>query len=152
MVTSAGFAHVGLSVSDMDRSLLFWQDGLGLELLMRQEKAGGYLEAITGEQGAHTFQANLAFSGNVARLELLQYLAPKREGVYLMPAQVGGGHVAVYTDEIHVLVARLVGRGGVAVSAPISVDTGANKGTSAVYIRDPDGHILELIQPGPLTI
>jgi catechol 2,3-dioxygenase-like lactoylglutathione lyase family enzyme len=33
------------------------------------------------------------------------------------------------------------------VSEPVAVDSGANAGGSAVYVRDPDGHVLELFTP-----
>jgi catechol-2,3-dioxygenase len=32
-------------------------------------------------------------------------------------------------------------------SGPIEVDTGANRGSLALYLRDPDGIVLELFQP-----
>ena len=43
--------HTGLTVADLDRSLHFWRDAMGMEELFQQEKAGSYLEAIVGEPG-----------------------------------------------------------------------------------------------------
>jgi hypothetical protein len=37
------------------------------------------------------------------------------------------------------------------VSGPVEVDTGANAGGAALYLKDPDGITMELFQPGPGT-
>lgn len=55
--------HTGLTVSDLECSLHFWRDAMGMEVLFHQEKAGGYLDAIVGEPGAHVRMAHLAFGG-----------------------------------------------------------------------------------------
>src|SRR5215469_5131426 len=49
--------HVGLKVGDMDRSLRFYCDGLGLELLRRSDKAPGVASAVirVGSQEMNLF-------------------------------------------------------------------------------------------------
>jgi hypothetical protein len=39
--------------------------------------------------------------------------------------------------------------GGRPFTGPVAVDTGANRGGRALYVRDPDGHVVELFQPPP---
>jgi catechol 2,3-dioxygenase-like lactoylglutathione lyase family enzyme len=51
--------HTGLTISDLNRSLRFWRDAMGMQVLFQQEKKGGYLEAIVGEPGAHVRNAQL---------------------------------------------------------------------------------------------
>jgi len=46
------FSHVTVRVSDIDRSLLFYRDGLGLRVLFDVVLAGAGLEAVTGARGA----------------------------------------------------------------------------------------------------
>jgi catechol 2,3-dioxygenase-like lactoylglutathione lyase family enzyme len=41
--------HTGLTISNLERSLLFWRDAMGMTVLFEQEKTGGYIEAIVGE-------------------------------------------------------------------------------------------------------
>jgi catechol 2,3-dioxygenase-like lactoylglutathione lyase family enzyme len=41
--------HTGFTVGDLDRSLSFYRDLLGLETLAEQEKKGGYLDGIPVE-------------------------------------------------------------------------------------------------------
>ena len=136
--------HTGLTVSDLDRSLAFWRDALGMEVVMQQEKQGGYLEAIVCEHGAHVHMAHLAFEPDGPRIELFQYLAPSGGKAELRPADVGFSHVCVLCDDVEVLLARLVEAGGRPFTDVIEVDTGANAGGRCVYLRDPDGHVVEL--------
>jgi catechol 2,3-dioxygenase-like lactoylglutathione lyase family enzyme len=53
----------------------------------------------------------------------------------------------VACDDLDALLERLVAAGGEAVSEPVVVDSGANAGSRAVYVRDPDGHTVELFTP-----
>jgi catechol 2,3-dioxygenase-like lactoylglutathione lyase family enzyme len=140
------FHHVGLTVSDLDRSLAFWRDALGMETVMSQEKQGGYLEAIVREPGAHVRMAHLAFEPDGPRVELFQYLAPAGGRLVGRPADVGFAHVAILVDDIRGTLDRLVAAGGQPLSDVIEVDTGANAGGLCLYLRDPDGHVLELFQ------
>jgi len=136
--------HTGLTVADLDRSLHFWRDAMGMEVVFQQEKAGGYLEAIVGEPGAHVRMAHLAFGGEGPRIELFQYLAPSGGQHRLRPADVGFAHVCVACDDLDERLERLVAAGGTPFSEPVEVDTGVNKGGRSVYLRDPDGHVVEL--------
>jgi catechol 2,3-dioxygenase-like lactoylglutathione lyase family enzyme len=136
--------HTGLTVADLDRSLHFWRDAMGMEVVFQQEKAGGYLEAIVGEPGAHVRMAHLAFGGEGPRIELFQYLVPTGGQHRLRPADVGFAHVCVACDDLDERLERLVAAGGRPFSEPVEVDTGVNKGGRSVYLRDPDGHVVEL--------
>jgi catechol 2,3-dioxygenase-like lactoylglutathione lyase family enzyme len=140
-------AHTGLTVSDLDRSLAFWRDALGLVEAFTQEKQGGYLEAIVQVPGAHVRMAHLEFPGGGHRIELFEYVAPPGVRVTLRPCDVGFAHVCVAVDEIEPLLARLEAAGGTPFSPPVEVDTGANRGGRGMYLRDPDGHVVELFTP-----
>ena len=141
--------HTGLTVRDLGRSLAFYRDTLGMEVLFEQEKTGGYLADIVGYPGAHVRMAHLAFPGDTQRLELFEYVVPEGRGAPGEPRDVGITHVCLRVDEIDELYVRLVAAGATPLSEPILVDTGANAGGRGVYVRDPDGTILELFQPRP---
>jgi catechol 2,3-dioxygenase-like lactoylglutathione lyase family enzyme len=138
--------HTGLTVRDLDRSLAFYRDTLGMETVFEQEKEGGYLAAIVGYPGAHVRMAHLAFPGDRHRLELFQYLEPEPRGEPGEPRDVGITHVCLLVDDIAALHARLRAGGIAFYSDPVVVDTGANAGGIGVYVRDPDGITLELFQ------
>jgi catechol 2,3-dioxygenase-like lactoylglutathione lyase family enzyme len=145
----ARMAHTGLTVSDLERSLGFWRDALGMVEAFSQEKQGGYLEAILAEPGAHVLMTHLEFPGGGHRIELFEFVAPEGQHVRPRPRDVGFSHVCVAVDDIEAVLARLLAAGGQALSPPIDVDTGANRGGRGVYVRDPDGHVVELFTPPP---
>jgi catechol 2,3-dioxygenase-like lactoylglutathione lyase family enzyme len=138
--------HTGLTVRDLDRSLSFYRDTLGMETVFEQEKEGGYLAAIVGYPGAHVRMAHLAFPGDSHRLELFQYLTPASRSEAGEPCDVGITHVCLVVDDIAALYERLRTAGVDFYSEPVQVDTGANAGGMGVYLRDPDGITLELFQ------
>jgi len=104
--------HTGLTISDLQRSLRFWRDGMGMEMLFEQEKAGGYLEAIVGEPGAHVRMAHLAFGDDGTRIELFQYVAPSGGQHLQRPADLGFAHICVACDDLDDRLERLIAAGG----------------------------------------
>jgi len=138
--------HTGLTVRDLDRSLGFYRDLLGMEVVMAQEKQGGYLAAIVGYEGAHVRMAHLAFPGDAHRIELFQYLEPPGRGDAGEPRDIGITHVCLLVEDLRAMHERLSEAGIDFYSAPVEVDTGANAGGLCLYLRDPDGITLELFQ------
>ena len=141
--------HAGMTVSDLDRALGFWRDALGMETVVDQESRGGYFEAIVGEHDVVVRTHHLAFGGQGARVELFEFVSPSGGQHRSRPADVGFAHVCVAVDEgLDDLVARLLEAGGTtATPEPVVIDRGANAGGRALYLRDPDGHVLELFEP-----
>jgi catechol 2,3-dioxygenase-like lactoylglutathione lyase family enzyme len=141
--------HTGYTVSDLDASLGFYRDLLGLEVVATQEKQGGYLAAIVGYPEAHVRMAHLRVPGDEHVVELFEYLAPTgaRSG-RLEPRDVGTSHLCLVVDDLPALYERLLEAGvDTFVSPPVEVDTGINTGGYALYLRDPDGIPVELFQP-----
>jgi catechol 2,3-dioxygenase-like lactoylglutathione lyase family enzyme len=140
--------HTGLTVADLDRSVAFYHDLLGCEVLATQEKEGGYLAAIVGYPDAHVRMAHLRVPGSEHVIELFQYLSPPGDRADVEPRNVGASHLCFIVDDLEALYDSLLGRGVRSfVSRPVEVDTGINRGGLALYLRDPDGITVELFQP-----
>lgn len=138
--------HTGLTVRDLERSLAFYRDTLGMDLVFAQEKEGGYLARIVGYPDAHVRMAHLAFPGDSHRIELFEYVTPTPRGDAGEPRDVGITHVCLAVEDVAALHARLAAAGIDFNSEPVEVDTGANAGGLGLYLRDPDGITLELFQ------
>lgn len=150
MTEARSLHHTGFTVSDLGRSLAFYRDQLGFEVVFEQEKRGGYLATIVGYPDAHVRMAHLRLPGSDHRLELFEYVSPEMTRDDTEPRRIGPTHVCIVVDDLARMYERLRGREDVAFfSAPVEVDTGVNRGSSALYLRDPDGIILELYQPPP---
>src|SRR5438105_15960349 len=91
--------HTGFTVSNLERSLAFWQDVLGFELSHRAHHTGDLASEVTGVLGAEISLAVLKAPGH--RIELLEYHAPPdRKRVNLRPCDVGSVHVALIVDNL----------------------------------------------------
>ncbi len=141
--------HTGYTVANLERSLAFYQGLLGLELVGRQDKQGGYLGEIVGHPDAHVKMAHLRVPGSGHVVELFEYVAPAGATPdHFDPPDVGTSHLCLLTDDLPALYAHLVAEGvDTFVSPPVLVDTGINTGGYGLYLRDPDGIPVELFQP-----
>jgi catechol 2,3-dioxygenase-like lactoylglutathione lyase family enzyme len=140
--------HTCYTVFDLDRSVAFYRDLLGCEVIAEQEKEGGYLAAIVGYPDAHVRMAHLRVPGAEHVIELFEYLAPAGTRADVEPRNVGASHLCFLVDDLPALYEELRAKGVDSfASPPVEVDTGVNKGGYALYLRDPDGISVELFQP-----
>ncbi len=140
--------HTGYTVSDLERSLGFYRDLLGCELLARQEKQGGYLAAIVGYPDAHVRQAHLRAPSGEHVIELFEYVQPPSTSAPIEPKLVGAAHLCFVVDDLRAVYERLRAAGVDSFfSPPVEVDTGMNAGGLGLYLRAPDGIVVELFQP-----
>ena len=119
------YLHTMVRVTDLDASLRFYQDGLGLEVLSRQDNPGGRFTlvflAVPGDRNA---QVELTFNWD-----------PE--------TYVGGrnfGHLAYAVDDIYALCARLQAHG-------VTIQRPPRDGFMA-FVRSPDNISIELLQRG----
>ncbi len=139
--------HTGITVSDLERSLDFWQTVLGFELSHRAHQKGEMAEEITGVPGAEISIAVLKAPGH--KIELLQYLAPpdRKQHVDLRTCDVGSMHIALTVDNLDAVLSAIAASGWKAVGKPQTLQSGPNAGKRVVYVRDPDGTTIEFMQP-----
>lgn len=121
--------HTMLRVGDLERSLQFYCDVLGMSLLRRKDYPGG--------------KFTLAFVG----------YGPESEGAVLELTHNWGvgsydlgdayGHVAIGVEDIYGTCEAIKARGGEVVREPGPMQHGT---TVIAFIKDPDGYKIELIQ------
>ena len=151
MSAAPTFHHTGLTVSDIERALGFWGEALGGTIVVRQEQHGGYFGAIIGESDAHVKMAQLELRPGGHRVELFEFAGNHTRDRYTRPVEVGFAHICIATDDVEAVMSRLEAAGGSRVSDAVEIDDGVNAGGRAVYVRDPDGHVVEVFQP-PLQV
>ncbi|MGC9961252.1 MAG: VOC family protein [Acidimicrobiales bacterium] len=141
-----GIHHVGITVADLDRSVAFYQDLLGMELLDLSEDED--VAAVVGIPGARVRAADLN-AGNGQVLELLQYKVPKAQATVPDPDTIGSCHVSFQVDDLSAAIARLSRAGGGTMGDVAALTEGQVwTGCTVVYARDPDGMIIELMERG----
>ena len=142
--------HTGVTVSNLDRSIRFYRDQLGLELVT------GPTEVFSGEalsRGLGVPEAELrlaVFKVGDGSLELLEYVNPPSPVERPMPPNtLGAMHVAFRVDDVHSKVKELTAKGVKFLSPPNVVTDGPLAGWTWVYFLDPDGITVELIEYNP---
>jgi catechol 2,3-dioxygenase-like lactoylglutathione lyase family enzyme len=134
------FNHVGHCVRDLERSKRFYVEALGFEPwydLTLDDQPTGQLLRVKEPVGLQCIY--LRRDGFV--LELLHFagagVAPGQERVV---NELGLTHISVSVDDVPATCARVVEHGGEVL---VDTDIGA-----AVFVRDPDGQLLELLTMG----
>ena len=138
-----GMAHTSFTVSDIDKSVAFYRDALGMELLFQSEASGPSVETILGMPGARLKGAHLK-AGNHT-LELLQYLSPEGRPYDRRTCDIGSGHIAFLVQDINEAYKTLSAQGVHFKSAPQGIEEGGEPHW-VCYMTDPDGISLELYQ------
>jgi catechol 2,3-dioxygenase-like lactoylglutathione lyase family enzyme len=138
--------HLGLTVSNLERSLRFYVLGLGFEIVARQSSDAKYLE-LTGYEDVEISVALVRLPGNIVLLEIIEYIhpadAPVREPGTAAP---GSSHFCLAVPDLVAALDRAENFGGMRVTDPVDIDSGVNRGGRAVYLRDPDGYTVEFFQ------
>ncbi len=147
-VTEPSVAAIGLTVSDLDRSVEFFTSVLGFERVAEREDVGEAVERLTGVFGAHTRTARLRLGAE--EVELTEFLAPR--GRPVPPDSRSNDrwfqHIAIVVRDMDAAYARLrEHRVRFVSSAPQRLpDWNPNAGgIRAFYFQDADAHNLELI-------
>jgi catechol 2,3-dioxygenase-like lactoylglutathione lyase family enzyme len=138
------FNHVGISVADIDRSIAFYRDMLGLQQLCEVFPFGGdQFEAIMDIPGV-TGRMCMIGNGHL-QLELFEFDGARAKDPEYPVSDRGYSHFGVEVDDIAATFARLEAAGTRIHSPIITFNQG---GMQAAYCRDPDGNVFEILQPG----
>jgi catechol 2,3-dioxygenase-like lactoylglutathione lyase family enzyme len=132
--------HVGLSVTNLERSLGFYRDLLGLEVAALRNFEGEKFETILGLDGVRGRVALL--KGPNIRVELFEFAhpSPKVADPHRPVCDRGITHFCIEVSDVSTMYDRLRAAGVPFHSAPVDFSGEA----TAVYGRDPDGNVFEL--------
>jgi len=141
--------HLGLTVADIERSIEFYRDTLGMELIRRRPSVTAhYVAKQTGYAAVELNVASFRVSPNAKQtLEIVQYIS--NEGLPSDQATncPGNSHLCILVDDLQECYDDLLAQGVRFKSTPIEITEGPNQGGFVVYFNDPDGYTLELFQP-----
>lgn len=146
--------HFSFTVSDIQRSIAFYRDILGMELVHTQEQANPYTRKLVGYPDAHLKVAMLKTPADTCSpsthvLELVEYVAPRGVKIDTATRNAGSAHLAFVVDDIFAAYESLRRQGVRFRSEPVAIEAGANRGGYTVYFLDPDDITLEIVQPPP---
>ncbi|MGE7907511.1 VOC family protein [Peribacillus sp. NPDC094092] len=142
-----GFIHSGITVKNLERALDFYVNILGFELLSTQVANSDYIFDIVEIPGLK--EINIAFvqipGGHV--IELLEYVGIDTYSGSSRSCDYGTGHICLLVENLEEMFSELKAKGVQFKSKKVAhITVGANTGSKAVYMLDPDGYILELME------
>jgi catechol 2,3-dioxygenase-like lactoylglutathione lyase family enzyme len=137
------FSHVGISVGDIDRSIAFYRDLLGMEQLCEVFPFGGeQFETIMDIPGV-TGRMCMIGKGTL-NLELFEFDGAKAKDPNHPVSDRGYSHFGVEVDDIAATYEKLKAA-DVRIHSPVITFLGG--GMKAAYCRDPDGNVFEIMEP-----
>jgi catechol 2,3-dioxygenase-like lactoylglutathione lyase family enzyme len=144
--------HVGIVVSNLDRSIAFYEALTGKKISNRDQIGGERMARVQGLEKTLIRYANLHLDN--LNIDLLEYEQPEPTQARYNNNQISAMHLCFEVDDITQAVQRLK-EAGIALSGEPMVFEEADGlqsgfGTAVAYFDDPDGTHLEVIVPqGP---
>ena len=145
--------HVGVCVRDMAESLKFYRDALGMKVI--GEKVTDITEGGTQSARLDNYAlerntrhwVSLAYGdGMTPTLTLTSHPGERADGSPILLDQVGISHISFGVDDVASLVDELEAKGYRLAGARDSF-TDANGEISSIYVRDPDGILVQFNTP-----
>jgi catechol 2,3-dioxygenase-like lactoylglutathione lyase family enzyme len=142
-------SHLGICVSDLERSLAFYRDALGFELV-GEHRVGEEFGPLMEVDDVRLESRMIRRDG--VTLELLAFESPGCVG----PAerrpmnQLGLTHLSLRVDDVDAVAAAIESAGGSVVEGTRSTFDFGEAHLDFLYCTDPDGVRIELMDlPGP---
>jgi catechol 2,3-dioxygenase-like lactoylglutathione lyase family enzyme len=142
------FSHI---VSNLDKSIEFYRNVLGMELTAPPApfSPNPAIMKLGNTIGAQSHIAVMKVPGAAIGLELIDYKDIDRKPAHPRFQDPGAGNFAILVKDIDIVVARLKKAGAhvlTAAGTPVDIQ-GREKG---FFVQDPDGFIVEVTQLTPL--
>ena len=143
--------HTGFNVSDMEQSLRFYRDLLGLEVTTDIIFEGEIFEQMTSLKDPRARIVFLSNGDSRHLIELIQFLTPIGDPT-VSPAlnSVGWTHLGMRVDDVEEFYNRLSELSVEFVNPPaIRSDAIYPRPQKFCLMKDPDGNVIELIELAP---
>jgi catechol 2,3-dioxygenase-like lactoylglutathione lyase family enzyme len=141
---TVSFSHLGLCVSDLERSLRFYRDGLGFELVA-SHRIGDEFGPLLELEGVELESRMLSRDG--VTIELLGFVSPDPtgDGERRPMNRLGLTHLSLRVDDVEAVAAVIEELGGSVVRATRTTMDFPAARLDFLYCTDPDGVRIELM-------
>ena len=137
-----GYRHAGIIVNDMTKSLEFYKDFLGLEVVQDFTDNSEYINKITNiKNGSAHFVKLKMLDGTI--LELLEYPSHRTKPHNLSILNVGVAHIALRVHSAEQMHKYLISKGIQVLSEPVLSSEGIAK---VFFCIDPNGLRVEMVE------
>ena len=134
--------HVGIVVKNMENSLKFYRDILGLEIIRDMDEHGGYIDNMLSLDDVHVRTVKLSAGMGNTLIELLDFKSHNDNEIRNFYT-IGASHVALTVDNLEDLYKHLSENNVKFNAPPQKSSDGLVKVT---FCNDPDGTPIELVE------
>ena len=136
-------SHIGICVSDRERSLRFYRDLLGFRPVRELEVKGEPVDALLRLRDVELHAQYLERDG--VTIELLSYASPGHtgDGSPRPMNRLGLTHLSLSLEDVDPLVDAVEEAGGSVLRDTLIGVPGGK--TRAIFVTDPDGTLIELV-------
>src|SRR5262249_21929427 len=106
MARIVGAHHTSFTVAELDRSVAFFRDRLGLDLVYQREIRDAYFGRIVGFPGCVVRAALLRLPASTHHVELFEYREPAGQPIAARPCDPGSCHLSLLVDDLPALYAQ----------------------------------------------
>jgi catechol 2,3-dioxygenase-like lactoylglutathione lyase family enzyme len=134
------YSHPAYVVSDLERSIAFYAEIAGMRVVRRSESGG---ESFSRMSGLPARPVKMAYLEGGGRVLALQEFSPPNGETEGAPNALRATHLVFFCPDVAGAYAALTEKGVRFLGPPITTPAG----NQAVMFLDPDGYVLELIEP-----
>src|SRR2546430_1619225 len=139
--------HISFTVSNRERAIEFYSFLLRDDPLRLDEASSEVAARIIGYEQVDIRAAYFALPVTETVLELIEYVVPAGQTVNLENFNVGNAHLGLVVDDLQAEYERLAAAGATfTYREPVVIPSGPWQGVKAIYLRDPDGITIELLE------
>ena len=147
---SSGVSHIAVCVRDLDKSLEFYRDILGMTVTVdrMQDTSTGGLPHVYAHNRSTRRQAVLTYGDSaVPTLVMTSHPGDDSDGGPIKLDQVGISHISFSVSDVKGLADELMSK-GVELAGPMDGFTNANGEVSSIFVYDPDGILVQFDSGG----
>src|SRR5436190_1530512 len=147
-ITGVGnYSHI---VADLDKSLAFYRDVIGLQATAPPQAFSGNpaIMKLGNTPGAQSRFVALSVPGSPIGVEIIEYKDIARTPVYPRFQDPGAANLIVRLRDVYSVLEKVKKTPGAKVLSAGGVPATIGNGGKTVFIQDPDGFVLELGQAG----
>lgn len=143
----AGFIHSGITVKNLQVSLDFYTRLLGFKVNKIQTNDTDYIHDIVSIPGLEKIEIAFIEAPDGTVIELLEYVGVDTYSGEARSCDYGTGHICLQVTNLDSMFADLSEKGVEFKSQKVvTITAGNHKGAKAVYMKDPDGYLIELME------
>ncbi|MCZ6874065.1 MAG: VOC family protein [bacterium] len=143
---ATGVSHIAFCVQDIEKSLAFYRDILGMRVTFDQVQdttAGGLPHVYhQARQSRRTVHLRYGAGNSMPFLVVTTHPNEDADGKPIKLDQVGISHLSFTVKDVKALADELITK-GVELAAPMAAFTNAQGGVSSIFVYDPDGILVQ---------